>query len=95
MNERPLTIERLEKIEGKNPIYRVTMTGKTFECRAEDLLSCRRFRMIAFKHLDRFPPDIPTPAWEEYLNELLPKMKIVEAPTDDERTADRSRRARR
>jgi hypothetical protein len=90
MSNVPFVINKIVKIEGDRPIYCVTIEGHSFEIRnADDLIYFRRFRRVVFKRTGRFLPHIPTDVWEDYLNQVLAEIEIIEPPDKEEARAAR------
>lgn len=77
-------IENLEKIDGEEPIYRVTLYGKTFTCEVKQLFNIVDFRKAAFAACDRFVPAMKQHIWEEVLTQHLDQMAVTKAAVDTE-----------
>lgn len=76
-------IDALEKIEGDEPTYRVTMMGRTFEVPViEHLMNFRLFRIQVAKRLDVVLPAVTQKMWDAYIGDMLRDMDHVEAPAD-------------
>lgn len=75
-------IEHIEKIDGENPIYLVTIEGKTFDCSLDALYSYAVFRKRAMGSLNRLLPSMKQSEWESMLYEHLEMMEVTEAGTD-------------
>lgn len=75
-------IEHIEKIDGENPIYLVTVEGKTFQVKAETLYRYGSFRLSAMQSLNRLLPNMKQPEWEDLLADHLEMMEVTEAATD-------------
>lgn len=75
-------IEHLEKIEGDEPTYRVTVGGKQFVVpSAEVLMNFRLFKLCAAKRINKVLPHVPQKAWDGYIGELMEGMDIIDAPS--------------
>lgn len=77
-----LGIEHIEKIDGENPIYLVTIEGKTFQCGVDQLYMYAAFRKRAMSSLNRLLPNMKQPEWEDLLGDHLEMMEVTEAATD-------------
>jgi len=77
-----IIIDKLEKIDGEEPIYRVTMDGKRFQCNVEQLFTYARFRTISFGAIDRFLPAVKQLEWESFMRERIKEMEIEQAAPD-------------
>lgn len=76
-------IDKLEKIEGDEPTYRVTMEGRQFEVpSAETLLTFRLFKLTVFKRINKVLPHCTPKMWEAYMRDLIAEAEIVEPPAD-------------
>lgn len=76
-------IEHIEKIEGEDPIYRITLdNGKRFQCGADELLYYKQFKGIVFRSADRILPNRKQSDWEEEVKALLANMEISKAALD-------------
>lgn len=76
-------IEKLEKIDGDEPTYRVTIEGKQFEVpTAETLMNYRTFKQQVFKRLNKMLPHCTQKSWEAYIGSMMLEAEIVEPPSD-------------
>lgn len=75
-------IEHIEKIDGESPIYLVTLDGKTFDCKLDQLYSYSMFRKRAMGSLNRLIPNMKQPEWEDLLVDYLEMMEVTEAAAD-------------
>ena len=82
--EMDVPIEAIEKIDGENPIYRVSLYKKTFTCEVKQLFNIVEFRKAAFAATDRFVPNMKQYVWEDVLKEHLEQMSITQAAVDTE-----------
>jgi hypothetical protein len=83
-----IQFDNLLKVEGENPIYRITMYGRPFYMDAASLMMYTRFRVLAMAALDKILPTLKQPEWESILSVQLARMDIQKAPADTE-TRDR------
>ncbi len=79
-----VVIENLEKIEGDEPSYRVTMMGgQQFTIpNAEALINFRIFKQQAFKRLNRMLPHCTQKMWEAYVGDLILTAPVIDPPPD-------------
>lgn len=77
-----LGIEHIEKIDGDDPVYIVTLNGKKFDCDAEQLYSYSLFRKRAMARLNRLLTNMKQGEWEDMLSDHLEMMEITEAAAD-------------
>lgn len=77
-----IVIERLEKIDGEEPIYRVTIKGKRFQINLDQLFLYNAFKKAALGAINEFLPVIKQPEWEVFMNDYLQMMEIQEAGED-------------
>lgn len=77
-------IEAIEKIDGENPIYRISLYGKTFTCEVKQLFNIIEFRKAAFAACDRFVPAMKQCVWEDVLKEHLDQMAVTQSAVDTE-----------
>lgn len=77
-------ITHLEKIDGEEPIYLVTMGegAKPFAVNVQDLYLYANFRKKAMGATNRLTPSLKQPEWEDELKEHLELMQITEAAQD-------------
>jgi hypothetical protein len=75
-------IEHIEKIDGDEPVYIVTVNGKRFDCDADQLYSYNLFRKRAMARLNRLLPNMKQGEWEELLADHLEMMEVTEAAAD-------------
>lgn len=73
-------IDFIEKIDGEEPIYLVTIDGKRFQCNGDQLFQYTAFRKVAMKAINRLLPAMKQFAWEEILEERLQTMDISDPP---------------
>jgi hypothetical protein len=83
-----IQFDNLLKVEGENPIYRITMYGRPFYMDAASLMMYSKFRVKAMAALDRILPLLKQPEWEGILSVQLARMDIQKAPADTD-TRDR------
>jgi hypothetical protein len=81
-------IDSIEKIDGEEPIYRITMEGRRFQVNLEQLYSYNQFKKIALGATDRFLPMMKQHAWEDFMQDQLEKMFVQKAASDTQ-TQDR------
>jgi hypothetical protein len=77
-----ILIDRLEKIDGEEPIYRVTIDGKRFQVTLDQLFHYNAFKKIALGAINRFLPMLKQAEWEEFMKDKLAQMEIEEAAAD-------------
>lgn len=77
-----LGIEHMEKIDGEEPIYLVTMESKTFACNIETLYQYTLFRRCVMGAINRLIPNMKQPEWEDILADHLEMMEVTEAAAD-------------
>lgn len=77
-----LGIEHIEKIDGEEPVYLLTMFGKTFPVNLVDLYLYVNFRRRAMGATNKLIPALKQPEWEEILSEKLEMMEVTEAAVD-------------
>lgn len=77
-----INIERIEKIDGEEPIYRVTIDGKRFQVTLDQLFLYNAFKKTALGAVNRFLPPLKQHEWEEFMRERLELMEIEEAAAD-------------
>lgn len=77
-----IVIERLEKIDGEEPIYRVTIKGKRFQITLDQLFLYNAFKKAALGAINEFLPMVKQPTWEAFMNDHLEQMEIQEAAAD-------------
>lgn len=77
-----LGIEHIEKIDGEEPIYLITVGGKTFACDVDQLFQYTMFRKRAMAGLNRLLPSMKQPEWEDMLSDHLEMMEVTEAAAD-------------
>jgi hypothetical protein len=75
-------IEHIEKIDGDDPKYIVTMNGKKFDCDADQLFTYSLLRKRAMARLNRLLPQMKQGEWEDMLSDHLEMMEITEAAAD-------------
>jgi hypothetical protein len=76
-------IEKIEKIDGDEPTYRVTMEGRQFEVpNADAILTFRLFKQTVFKRLNKVLQHSTQKMWEAYVRDLMDEIAIVEPPAD-------------
>lgn len=75
-------IEHVEKIDGEEPVYLITMSGKTFPVSLQDLYLYPNFRRRAMGAVNRLIPNMKQPEWEEILSDYLEMMEVTEAAAD-------------
>lgn len=75
-------IESIEKIDGEEPIYRVTMYGKTFQIDLDGLFLYQAFRKAALGATNKFIPNMKNDEWSEFIQDHLDLMAITEAAPD-------------
>jgi hypothetical protein len=81
-NVNDIILERLEKIDGEEPIYRVTIKGKRFQISLDQLFLYNSFKKAALGAINEFLPMVKQPDWEIYMNDHLEQMEIQEAAAD-------------
>jgi hypothetical protein len=77
-----IDIEKIEKIDGEEPVYRVTIDGKRFQLTLEQMFTYVNFRRVAFGALDRYLPNFKQPEWEDFMKDRIAAMDIQEAASD-------------
>lgn len=76
-------VDQLEKIDGDEPTYRVTMQGRTFELPSiEHLNNFKLFRTQVMKRLDLAIPTTTQKMWDLQVGELLKHVHTIQAPKD-------------
>jgi hypothetical protein len=75
-------ITRLEKIDGEEPLYIVTIGEKHFTVGVVDLFLYANFRRKAMAAINRLLPALRQPEWEDLLSIQLEMMEITEAASD-------------
>lgn len=75
-------ITSLEKIDGEDPLYIVTIGGKNFTVQVSDLFLYANFRRKALAATNRLLPSLRQPEWEDCLAAQLELMEITEAAAD-------------
>lgn len=77
-----ILIQRLEKIDGEEPVYRVTMKGKRFQIGLSELFLYTAFKKAALGAINEFLPMIKQSDWEPFMNDQLQLMEIEDAAAD-------------
>lgn len=77
-----ILIDQLVKVEGEEPIYRVTMYGRQFNVDAETLFNYRSFQIAAMKAIDRVLPTLKKDKWDATINEKMTSMEVLK-PSED------------
>ncbi len=75
-------IDSMEKIDGEEPIYRVTMYEKTFQIDLETLFNFQKFRKAVLGATNKFLPNMKNDEWAEQCQEVLDLMAISDAAPD-------------
>ncbi len=77
-----IMIERIEKIDGEEPVYRITIDGKRFQVSLDQLYLYNSFKKAALGAINRFLPPLKQAEWEEYMSDVLQEMEVQEAAAD-------------
>lgn len=77
-----IDIQRIEKIDGEEPIYRVTIKDKRFQINLDQLFLYNAFKKAALGATNEFLPVIKQPEWEIFMKDVLERMEIEEAAAD-------------
>ena len=83
-----INIEKIEKIDGEEPVYRVTIDGKRFQCSLDQLFLYNAFKKVALGAVNRFLPALKQGEWEDFMRDRLETMEIEQAAADTQ-MADR------
>lgn len=75
-------IDSIEKIDGEEPIYRITMFDKTFQIDLETLFNYQLFRRSVLGACNHFLPNMKNDDWAEICQEHLDLMAITDAAPD-------------
>ena len=77
-----LAVDNMEKIDGEEPIYRVTMYGKTFTIDLDTLFNYQHFRKAVLGACNKFLPNMKNDDWAEVCQGLLDLAEVNEAAPD-------------
>jgi hypothetical protein len=75
-------VDQLDKIDGEEPKYRVTMYGKTFTVDAQTLFRYSAFHVSAMAATNQILPSLKNNDWLEMLSEKMATMNYIKVPED-------------
>lgn len=79
-----IQLDRIEKIDGEEPLYIVEMMGKKFTCSAKEMFRFPDFQLKAFAATNQMLPGMKSDEWRLVLAPHLEEMVITDPGKDTE-----------
>jgi len=78
----PLKIASLSKYDAEDPLWYLTIEGESIELTTEQFSSQTLFSRAIMARLNKKPPMLKPFEWDDYINDALSKVVIIEAPEE-------------